>query len=1727
MKNPQASVQAKTRSILTLLPLLLVAVLAASYSAQAQDTSTNPLDGFTPAGLQAGSPTGSFPLSGFDTVNPYSGGLGFRLPLLQAGGRGSAGYTLMQRLSAQWTVTYSRADNGMGGVWEFYEPTLNAGPQPRQYSAGIMIVRMAQDEINSWTCPGYEDPVFQPSKTLTRITFVGPDGTSIEFRDQLLQGAPASVPSCATSSANRGSIFVTADGQSATFISDSDVYDSITVQGSAQYFGASGYLKWRDGTVYRINGGEVSWIRDRNGNKLTFTYGGTLSVPQTIITDSLNRQITIDYNFNDPTYGLCNRIRYNGFGGAQRTIWVTLGSMSTALRSGYSIQNLNQLFPLYNASNYSFNPQVPTAIWLPNGKKYSFYYNNYGEIARVVLPTGGAYEYDWGAGLSDGPTSGISCSNCPWSVIYRRVLERRVYSSGGTGTSYDRKITFSRPETLGTGGNFGNLGYVFVKQYNSIGTLLTSEKHYYFGGAFSSMLGSATDYSPWSEGKEYQTEIFASNGTTILRRTDTSWAQRSSVSWWTGPGESPAADPIVVSTTEKLVDSNQVAKTTFTYDQFNNKTGIYEYDFGNGTPGPLVRTTVTSYLTTNPVNSLDYTANTIHIRNLPVQRSTYGSVEKARVAFEYDKYTTDTNHAGLVSRANISGFDSTFNTGYASRGNVTAVTSSLLSSSGSVTGTISVYSQYDMAGNVVKTIDGLGYATILEYDDRFGTPDGEATTNPGPTNLGSLSSYAFATRMNRQGQITTAQFDYYLGNVVDGQDVNGIVASGYYDDSLDRPSQVKLASNTSAASHTVFSYNDTNRIITTTSDLNLNNDGGLKGELFYDQMGRPSERRQYEGGTNYISTQMQYDSLGRSYKTSNPFRPWQSETAVWTTQAFDALGRVTSVTAPDNSVVNTSYSGNAITVTDQAGKSSKTVIDALGRLTAAYEDPSGSNYVTTYTYDVLDNLTTVTQGAQTRTFVYDSLKRLTSSTNPESGTITYQYDNNGNLTKKVDPRMTGASHWTTTFTYDTLNRITSQVYANDGGVTSPVYFYYDNQSLPSGAPSFARGFSTGRLVAITYGSGSAGTYRGYDEMGRVVRQYQQTDSVNYLVEATYFANSSLKSETYPSVPGSGDRRVVNYTNDSAGRLASLSSAATSYAPGASVSNMGYASHNALKTETYGNNLIHGITYNNRMQPNQIKLGTSALPTSILNLVYSYGSTNNNGTVQSISYSGGALSYTQTFAYDALNRLTTSQENNGSNWSQTNAYDRYGNRWVSLGGGSQSMYFDTSNNRITGGSYDLAGNLLNDGSHAYTYNAENKLRTVDGVAAYVYDGEGRRVRRLIGDNRIFIYGIAGNQLAEFDGSTGGLKKEYIYSKMGIVASIEPTAVNSNGTRYATSDYLGSPRVVTNSAAGVVSRHDYMPFGEEIGAGVGGRTTGMGFSVTDGLRQKFTSKERDTETGLDYFNARYYSSVQGRFTSPDPLLASAETGDPQTWNRYSYVLNNPVGRIDPSGMDDCTPENPCFEFPVSEWLTVGPLVDGGIVTITDTSTPGLLSTTMTMASELIPGRSPRDNDGMDLIEEVVSDTTGKMLELAAGVSEIVENVIYALAPDYVSFNVNLPLLGGGNIGISKDWEVYGGANLFGFLGGNYSVAKNLKLGISGSVSYYATTSMSPEERDNMISGQAMNVSTGVIGETFSLSNPGPAAVNVNLPASIGWNVTHVQPLFNAKEVAIKVIEYFRKE
>lgn len=145
----------------------------------------------------------------------------------------------------------------------------------------------------------------------------------------------------------------------------------------------------------------------------------------------------------------------------------------------------------------------------------------------------------------------------------------------------------------------------------------------------------------------------------------------------------------------------------------------------------------------------------------------------------------------------------------------------------------------------------------------------------------------------------------------------------------------------------------------------------------------------------------------------------------------------------------------------------------------------------------------------------------------------------------------------------------------------------------------------------------------------------------------------------------------------------------------------------------------------------------------------------------------------------------------------------------------------------------------------------------------------------------------------------------YSRLAEVEAWGGAAAGGSGgadVRWLVTDQLGTPRMVmdkTGSLAGV-TRHDYLPFGEELQPDANWRTDTRGYKG-DTVRQKFTGYEHDAETGLDYAQARYFAPMQGRFTSVDPLLASGRAGAPQTWNRYSYALNNPVRLTDPSGMD----------------------------------------------------------------------------------------------------------------------------------------------------------------------------------------------------------------------------------
>ncbi len=188
-------------------------------------------------------------------------------------------------------------------------------------------------------------------------------------------------------------------------------------------------------------------------------------------------------------------------------------------------------------------------------------------------------------------------------------------------------------------------------------------------------------------------------------------------------------------------------------------------------------------------------------------------------------------------------------------------------------------------------------------------------------------------------------------------------------------------------------------------------------------------------------------------------------------------------------------------------------------------------------------------------------------------------------------------------------------------------------------------------------------------------------------------------------------------------------------------------------------------------------------------------------------------------------------------------------------------------------YDDAGNLTRVGWEIYTYNAENPLTSTSGVTN-TYDGDSRRVKKSNG--KLYWYGLTGEVLQETNLS-GALLDEYIFFNGKRTARRRQS---DGAVFYFFSDHLSSARVVTNATSTIMEESDFYPFGGER-------------VITDTLdnNYKFTSKERDFESGLDYFIARHYSSSIGRFLQIDPGNAGSAPANPQDRKAYAYTSSTP--------------------------------------------------------------------------------------------------------------------------------------------------------------------------------------------------------------------------------------------
>lgn len=1232
--------------------------------------------------------------------------------------------------------------------------------------------------------------------------------------------------------------------------------------------------------------------KDSNGNSKTETAGGL---------DTLGRAIVTQQNGT-------NQILYKVYdsSGVQRTY--TLNFANVSLTTNFNLSGpYGPIQEVTGGARLSLSSLI-----LPNGRSYTFQYepSGYGGITRIDLPSGAYITYTWGTLY----TTGVSAEE----RVHRYVTSRTVHVDGQsytwnisriqTSDIYPGEITTTVTDPLGNQSVYvslqGSVTSAKVYQGSTSGTLLRE-----FTIAY-------TAYgAPVGEGARVPSQIVTKLENGLQSKKEFEYEE---VSYdWSNciEGDAVSCWP----------EGGLIPSTPWVTTRGNVKE-IREYDWGSGAPGPLVRRTTKEYLHANNSNYLSRNIVSNIIKETVFDGSNPSATDcleaygcKARTEFEYDS-TAITATSG-VPQHDYTNYGSTF----IYRGNATKV-KKWRNTDGALLTTSYIY---DDLGNIRSITDTGSHTTTWDYNDNWS----------GTGCLPPSNSLAYVKQVtNHLGHRVLLSRYPCTGLVQSRKDENDILAARpgvtfTYD--LFGRTVTKLE--TDGQGQTTFAYNDVPPVsVTTTSKITsaLN----LVSTAIQDGLGRVKQTQltsDPEGATLADTT---FDALGRKACETNPYRGTPPPNTS-TCYEYDALGRATKVIPPDgtptsNNVV-TAYAGTTVTVTDQAGKVRKSETDGLGRLIRVWEPNSSGSLVnkTRYFYDTLDNLTCVLQLAtdaepstctspsatwRPRTFTYNSLSQLLTAVNPESGTINYTYDSDGNVLTKVAPKpnQTGALTVTTTYAYDALHRLTQKSY-NDG-TTATVKYGYDAVALSGCAtapPSLTILNGKGRRTAMCEASGA--TSWSYDPEGATLtekRTIQGSSAITKTISYTYNLDGSLATLVNPS------GRTITYTPSAAGRTLSAVDTANSinYATGALYSPAG-----ALRSLTNGASLVSTLYYNSRLQPCRISVKSSDIAPghcaankvgNVLDFQYEFASgTANNGNVVAIT-NNRDTNRSQNFTYDELNRVAYAWSS-GNLWGNKFVYDIWANLNKKLAcdagspcaGKPQGENLDQSagtKNQFAGFCYDAAGNLNGQSLCpilTYVYDAENRLVTVAGVT-YTYDGDGKRVKKSNG--KLYWTGTGSDALAETD-LAGVIQSEFTFFNGKRVARRDGSG---NTVFYYFSGHLGSASVVTNATGTIVEESDYYPFGGE-----------RVITNSDPNQYKFTGKERDGESGLDYFIARHYSSNLGRFLQPDefaggpvdafssndPLpdspLPYADITNPQQLNKYAYTTNNPLRYVDPDGHD----------------------------------------------------------------------------------------------------------------------------------------------------------------------------------------------------------------------------------
>ena len=1162
----------------------------------------------------------------------------------------------------------------------------------------------------------------------------------------------------------------------------------------------------------------------------------------------------------------------------------------------YTSYNIKTNFGCSGVAEYSASSvALISSIDLPDGTQYLFTYEptpsnsgyNTGRIAKVTLPTGGSISYNYtgannGIVCADGSTLGLTRTLSPDGITTNNWTYSRSNVSGAHWTTtittpHDDQNTGSVGDDtvidFQKDGNTAVPTYLFYetqrKSYqalNASGTLLLTTLHCYNGNYASCV--TATVNSPITQVDAYHE-----------------------------------------------IPSGQTSAVQTSFNSYGLLTDQKEYGYGV-TTGTVPSST---YLLRETAISYATIANGI-VNRPHVITVTAGGSTAAQTTYGYDAFGNQTSAS------------------YQTAGSSSIATST----SYNATGTINVFTDLN------------GATTTYNYT-------GTSCNNSFPTSISEPLSLSRSMTWNCVGGVETSV-----------SDENGSTTSASYTNPYFwRPdSTADQVSNITTVTHGTSPE-------TVESSLPFNGTGSIVDILnTYDGFGRLVyfQRKQSPSSSTYDSVELVYDDLDRPYQSSMPYAA-SASTAMGsgtpvTTRTYDGLGRQTKVVDGGAGTVNWMYTKqdvlqDIVAPSPEHDKQRQFEYDGLGRLmsvcelTSSSASPAGgtcsqvsstTGYYTTYTRDPLNNLTGVTQNAQatgshqTRTYLYDRLSRLISEKTPEtnSNAVTYVYDtdsicgtSNGDLVKRTD-----AVGNVTCYKYDSLHRLTSVTYPSGSyaSATPTKCYVYDAATVNSQTMPNAKG----RLAEAYTGSGSSCPIStkttdlgfGYSVRGEVSDVYQSTahSSGYYHVSATYWAHGLLNILT-PNISGLptfkyGGTGGSNLDGEGRPKAVTVTSG-TNPVSGVTYTTSGTTEPiGSLTQVTLGSSDTDSFQYDpNTGRITQFKATIGASQNQTGNLTWNANGSLNNLVIADGANSGNAQ--TCNYTHDDLGRIASA--NCGATiWNQNFTYDPFGNITKTVPGGSTGGSFQptysSATNRYTAlpgmtPSYDSNGNLLNDSYHTYTWDAENKAISMDGTGVgLTYDAFGRMVEQGRGSAHTeILYGPGGAKLALMNGQT--LNKAFVPLPGGPMAVYNSTSL----AYYRHADWLGSSRVSTTGSRGLNYDAAFSPFGEDYA-----QKTGSGGSAD----LSFTGQNQDTEAGGGSngqydFLFRQYSAVQGRWISPDPAgLAVVDPGNPQSWNRYGYVLNNPLGYVDPSGLGCTDPYDglPC----VLTFVTVNGDGSGDIIT-----------------------------------------------------------------------------------------------------------------------------------------------------------------------------------------------------